>query len=53
MTLCTPGVTTLGALAAGDFQDDVSSTLCTSGGRDDEEYGYSLITGSAPENYCF
>lgn len=53
MTLCTRDVTTFSALAAGDFSGDVSSTLCTAVGRDDEGYGYSFIAGSTPENYCF
>lgn len=48
MTLCTRGVITLTTAAAGD----VPVTLCTVVG-DDEGYGYSFITGSAPENCCF
>lgn len=53
MTLCTRDVTTFSALAADNFSGDVSSTLRTYLGRDDEEYGYSFIAGSTPENYCF
>lgn len=53
MTLCTRNVTTLRTLLADDFSGDVSLTLCTVSGRDDEGYGYSFIAGSAPENHCF